>query len=141
MSEVTPGERHCVVCGEVNLPQLVEDVEVYFCPRCHGLWLDRDEVKALSEKTDEALKGLREVVAKEPDESLGPVVERRCPACDGKLTIAALDGVHIRHCPECDGIFVERNELDRALKAMQSSDASTVVAVARSVVARGIIES
>lgn len=135
------GARHCVICDVGMIARDVDGVEVDLCPACHGLWLDKDEVQALAAKQSEALAELREQMERETIPSGAPVVERPCPACRGKLMIAALSGVHVRHCANCDGIFLERDELDRALAAFEGSENTTVVAVARTVVARGIIES
>jgi Zn-finger nucleic acid-binding protein len=134
-------ERHCVVCDVGMVTRDVDGVEVDLCPACHGLWLDKDEVQALAAKDSDALAELREQMEREAIPSGAPLVERPCPACRGKLTIAALSAVHVRHCSTCDGIFLERNELDRALAAFEGSENTTVVAVARTVVARGLIES
>ncbi len=141
MSERSEAGRHCVICDVGMVTRDVDGVEVDLCPACHGLWLDKDEVQALAAKESDALAHLRAQMDQKTIPSGAPLVERPCPACGGKLTIAALSGVHVRHCSACDGIFLERDELDRALKAFKGTENTTVVAVARTVVARGIIES
>lgn len=134
-------ERLCVICDQNMEPKMVEEVEVDYCPDCHGLWLDKDEILQLVEKSDDALGDLRDLLETPVPPLSVPLVERACPACRGKLSVALFEGVAIRHCAECDGIFLERGELDKAITAIKLRDdeAGTIVALARSVVARGVI--
>lgn len=135
--------RHCIICDHAMTSKTVEEVEVDYCPACHGLWLDKDEIRRLSLKPAAALGELRSLVDDGGPVEPPPRNERPCPACGGKLTLALLGGVCLRHCMVCDGVFLERGELVKAMEAIQAKgdEAVTVVALAKSVVARGSIGS
>lgn len=121
---------------------MVEEVEVDYCPDCHGLWLDQDEIQALGAKSDAALEELRELVASPDDESPGqspPSTDAACPACSGRLSQAILGTFVVEHCTACGGIYLDRGELDRAMYLTRSREdtVATIVALARSVVTSG----
>lgn len=122
--------------------RMVEDVEVDYCPSCRGLWLDRDEIRRLAKKSEETLSELRELVQKgASEEPARSTVVPPCPACGGKLTLAAFGSIQMEHCSACDGVFLDRGELDKAMFVVKArgDEVVTIVALARSVVTRGSI--
>ena len=135
--------RTCIKCHTDMLPQMVHDVEVDICPNCGGLWLDRDEIRALSEKSDAQLSDLRAILneagPKKPTDR--STVEEPCPACGAKMTLAHLGPINIEHCPSCDGIYLDKGELDRAIETINTKDAdiATIAAMANSVFTSGSI--
>lgn len=134
--------RICIKCNTAMVPKMVEDVEVDLCPSCRGLWLDRDEIRQLAEKSDESLLELREAVAEQDAAQPAPsTVSPPCPACGGKLTLAVLGSIYVEHCSACDGIYLDRGELDKAMFVVKArgDEIATIVALARSVVTRGSI--
>lgn len=42
--------NRCPKCGETLTTRLIQDVEIDECPRCHGMWLDKGELEAMSEQ-------------------------------------------------------------------------------------------
>lgn len=127
----------------------VQDVEVDRCGSCGGLWLDVGEVRLLAEKQEAALAGdarlaseldrlARGRMATEP--GLFPPGDRLnvpCPHCGGKLTIVVFGPTKIEQCHKCDGIFLDRGELGKAMELVESGEAATVMALARSVYTSG----
>ena len=134
--------RICIKCSTVMKPRMVEDVEVDYCPSCRGLWLDRNEIRELAQKSDDKLLELRELVQEgAPDEPAASTVAPPCPACGGKLTLAAFGSIQMEHCSACDGVYLDRGELDKAMFVVKArgDEIVTIVALARSVVTRGAI--
>ena len=131
--------RICIKCQQEMLPQMVEEVEVDVCPGCGGLWLDREEIRLLSAKSDAALSDLRRII----DEIQPEAKIRReqtalhCPACGTKLTLAVFGPIRIEHCPACDGMFLDKGELDKAMDVLRlrGRNVATIVAMAKSVFA------
>ncbi len=124
--------------------KMVEDVEIDYCPECRGVWLDRDEIRELADKSDEALGELRELVQEgAPAAPARSTVEKPCPACGGKLTLAVFGSIYMEHCTLCEGIYLDRGELDKAMFVVKArgDEIATIVALARSVVTRGTIGS
>lgn len=125
-------------------PKMVEDVEIDYCPSCRGVWLDRDEIRELAQKPEEALGELRELVQEgAPATPARSTVEEPCPACGGKLTLAVFGSIYMEHCTLCEGIYLDRGELDKAMFVVKArgDEIATIVALARSVVTRGTIGS
>ncbi len=134
--------RKCIKCDTEMIPKMVEDVEVDYCPKCRGLWLDRDEIRLLAGKSDETLAELRELVQEGGAEEPAPsTVKPPCPACGSKLTLAVFGSIYMEHCSACDGIYLDRGELDKAMFVVKArgDEIATIVALARSVVTRGSI--
>jgi Zn-finger nucleic acid-binding protein len=125
------------------VPKVVEEVEVEYCPSCHGLWLDQDEILQLGQASDQALKELHEVLqdVDATERHLPSALDQPCPACSAKLAVAVLGTFKIEHCTSCGGIFLDRGELDKAMYLTRSREDSvaTIVALARSVVTSGTL--
>jgi Zn-finger nucleic acid-binding protein len=126
------------------IPKMVEDVEIDYCPDCRGVWLDRDEIRELADKSEEALGELRELV--QEGASTTPArssVDQPCPSCGGKLTLAVFGSIYMEHCTLCEGVYLDRGELDKAMFVVKArgDEIATIVALARSVVTRGTIGS
>ena len=126
------------------IPKMVEDVEIDYCPDCRGLWLDKDEIRMLAEKSDTALDELRHLVQEgAPPGPAKSSVERPCPSCGEKLSLAVFGSIYMEHCPLCEGLYLDRGELDKAMFVVKArgNEIATIVALARSVVTRGTIGS
>ncbi len=135
-------QRQCIKCEIPMIPKMVENVEVDYCERCRGVWLDKDEIRELAAKSDEALGELRELVQEgAPASPARSTVEQPCPACGGKLTLAVFGSIYMEHCTICEGLFLDRGELDKAMFVVKArgDEIATIVALARTVVTRGTI--
>ncbi|MFA7480125.1 MAG: zf-TFIIB domain-containing protein [Vulcanimicrobiota bacterium] len=85
-------------------------VEIDQCNNCGGVWLDRDEWKALTRSRGADAVQL-EVIHLKP-------TEFKCPRCGEQLK----EGHHaeytdfiIEHCARCGGGFFDRGEMSRLL--------------------------
>jgi Zn-finger nucleic acid-binding protein len=125
--------------------QTVLEVEVDFCPRCRGLWLDHGEIKQLASDKAAALAKLAEVEKTQGRlggmglASEAKVLQQKCPACAGKLGIAKFGMTSIEVCTACQGVFLDRGEIDKAMALVEAGEAATIVALARSVYTSGTI--
>lgn len=50
---MSPVEKICPVCGVLLKPRIVYEIEVDFCPKCGGVWLDGGELNKLMSKIKE----------------------------------------------------------------------------------------
>ncbi len=125
------------------IPQMVQKVEVDICPDCGGLWLDKDEIRDLSLKSERQLADLRKIIQESDKKDFKPptTVREPCPACAGKLSVAVLGPIHIEHCLSCEGIYLDKGEMDKAIKVLKvrGENIATIVALAGSVVTCGSI--
>jgi len=124
MSETT--NLTCVKCTSVLDRATFEGLEVDLCPECGGLWLDRGEITRAARLPEGELTRLRSLLNDTagqpgaPSDSLLP-----CPACLGRLSEVLLGNVHVDYCAACHGIFLDRGELEAAVKAVRARDGKT----------------
>ncbi len=135
----------CIKCEETMDVLMVAEVEIDRCPGCGGLWLDGGEIKLLAAKPAEALNEIRAIDNYTP--SVNPtdrgltagVLDKPCPGCSGKLTHAIFGSTAVEHCNACDGIYVDSDELQKAMALVDTTAATTIVALAKSVETSGEI--
>ena len=124
----------CLKCTSVLDKARVDEIEVDVCPRCGGLWLDHGELERLSRKQASEIERLRKLLA--PRKGPPPVASdltSSCPACTGKMREVKLSALTIDYCTRCKGLFLDRGEIDIALKAIKDSKATMPMLVAASV--------
>ncbi len=145
------GQRTCIKCNSPQEPIVILGVEIDRCINCGGLWLDAGELKELVARrpapgSDEQLEAkIAQLSRVRPTGGAAPsdvdVVNRACPACRGKLIIATFGDASIEQCNACYGVFVDRGELAKAMKLVNSGEATTIMALAGSVTTSGSIGS
>jgi Zn-dependent protease with chaperone function len=101
---------NCPNCKDQELIPVMtrQGVEVDFCAKCEGIWLDRNEIyhftgapTYLRAKIEEAIK------FKKPSTRLSPVFGRPM------LWLPILDGeMHIDYCPESGGIWLDKDKIN-----------------------------
>jgi uncharacterized protein len=131
----------CMKCTSVLDKARIEDVEVDLCPTCGGLWLDHGEIDRLGKKMGSEIDRLRKLLAPRAGEA-PPVpsdVTTVCPACTAKVREVKLGPVTIDICTKCKGVFLDRGELDAALKVLkdQKTTLGQLIATAGAEAERG----
>jgi Zn-finger nucleic acid-binding protein len=102
----------CPKCDVALLLLRFKEVEVDFCDRCRGLWLDAGEIEQLlGERPDEwLLRALNQPAQTTRSRYL-------CPRCDKELAAIAVNDLTLERCPTGHGLWFDEGELDRVLKA------------------------
>lgn len=110
------------VCPKCDVPLFIlhfKDIEVDFCDRCRGLWLDAGEFEALLNRTG--------ANAEDPllhfQQQQGVLPSGRphlCPRCDEplrELTVAPSSGdpLTLDRCPRGHGLWFDADELTQLL--------------------------
>ena len=101
-------------------------IEVEGCPNCKGIWLDRDELKKLKDKSEKwSWRTLRwmddEVEAIEKSNFISS--ERVCPKCKEEQLVSTNFGnsdITIDWCPSCHGKWLDKDEFQRIMKHLHS---------------------
>jgi len=89
----------------------LEDVEIDYCTKCGGIWLDAGELELLLKEPDKA-KGLLDSfrIDSESDERI-----RKCPICDKKMQKIVVGSskpvLLIDKCRRGDGLWFDKGEL------------------------------
>jgi len=105
----------CPHCKTQKLTQInKEGIEIEFCPKCLGLWLDHGELYQLMETSFQETK-------EEMTPSPGNTSERNCPKCHLQLSrhpfhlqIPTL----VDSCLKCHGFWLEHGEFDEITEAL-----------------------
>ena len=135
---------YCIKCeGQQLLPKMIEDVEIDYCARCGGMWLDSGEVRQLS-RSESAVEEVRKLEQRKGTEPTPAdqqrALETPCPSCGGKLTLVTFGPTNVERCTSCRGVFLDRGELEKTMRVIgSSSEMTTTIAIARSVVTVGTI--
>jgi Zn-finger nucleic acid-binding protein len=123
----------CVKCTSVLDKARVGDVEVDLCPSCGGLWLDHGEIERLGRGKSEDLNRLRSALTGSAAPDAPSETTTACPACPGQLNVVVLGPINVEYCNKCHGIFLDKGELDAAVKAVAGTTVRQVIALAGSV--------
>lgn len=127
----------CLKCTSVLDKARIDEIEVDLCPRCGGLWLDHGELERLARKQAGEVDRLRKLLSA-TQKGPPPVpsdLTTTCPACTSAMREVKLVGPNltIDYCTRCKGIFLDRGEIDAALKAIQDAKATVPQLVAAAV--------
>jgi Zn-finger nucleic acid-binding protein len=114
----------CPVCHKDALIVEYQDIELDYCPVCHGVWFDAGELELLMasagfEDFRRYLEGI--VNAPEPDTA---EKKHKCPHCGHKMKKAYIDRgnkILVDICRDGDGIWFDGGEIQHLVKALAES--------------------
>jgi Zn-finger nucleic acid-binding protein len=93
----------CPKCRQSMFRGRHAGTEVDLCSGCHGVWLDRSELAAITGKPVDL-----------PESQPGTTTTFTCPRCSGPLRERPYGGrsdILIECCSGCGGIYLDRGEL------------------------------
>jgi len=98
----------CPVCSEEMLILEFEGVELDFCARCGGVWLDEGELEQLAHDSGDFWR-------MPPG---GRRSRRRCPRCNRRMRLAIYPGtgIEVDVCARGHGIWFDGGELQEVLR-------------------------
>src|SRR5437773_287103 len=108
-------DKKCPADGATLDLYTLSHIKFEGCPKCHGMWLDKDELRKLKNKVNDGqLHWLnREVDNIEKTSAI--MSSRPCPKCSSSKLRSVIFGhsnVVIDWCPTCHGIWLDRSEFD-----------------------------
>ena len=120
----------CPACGAKLDLYSILSIEFEGCPKCHGLWLDRNELQKLKNQV-----GIGELhwLNREVDniEQTAAVVSKRvCPRKDSKNLLSIVFGqssVVLDWCPKCHGMWLDRGEYDKIIDYLRDEAGNATV--------------
>ncbi len=128
-------EQRCPVDSTALDLFAVSGVQFEGCPTCHGLWLDKDELRKLKNAVND---GQLHWLNREVDniDSVSVVSSTRaCPKCPSahlRSVVFGQSGVVIDSCPSCHGIWLDRGEFESiALYLREEAAKATPEEIAR----------
>ena len=121
----------CPRCVGKLRTQSAEGVEIEVCDNCGGIWLDANELKELSSKTEKTPLS-SENCAFEPTEGKGEMHCPKCSECPLDTFIYAFDsGIELDRCPQCQGIWLDKNELEQVSALMSKNETNVAKDIER----------
>ncbi len=112
----------CPRCHVALSPQQQGDITLESCERCHGQWMEPDDLKAIIEATVILETG----PAVRTGIDLTDVVEDApCPRCGVAMrpfNYAGDSGVVLDKCPNCGGLWLDDGDLERVLTVVAASE-------------------
>jgi len=119
----------CPACGVDMFVLEFERVEIDWCPRCAGVWLDSGELELVGRRAGvighELLTALQ---AERGRQSAGE--RRRCPICRKSLLEVEADTdppIVLDRCPREHGLWFDRGELQAVVKAAGAEEDNVLV--------------
>lgn len=119
----------CPKCDSQLFSLRFKEVEVDFCDRCHGLWLDAGELEALMRLTGAAASDPLLAFQNQPG---APPRGRKhlCPRCDQTLREVAVprpgaEALRLDRCPRGHGLWFDANELRQLLALFPPASGAT----------------
>jgi uncharacterized protein len=118
-----PTKDKCPVDGATLDLYSVHSTEVEGCPKCHGMWLVKDELRKLKNKFDRGhLHWLNDEVESIEQTAAIPT-DRSCAKGDGGKLLSVVFGkssIIIDWCPKCHGIWLDRGEFDSIMQYLDT---------------------
>lgn len=109
-------ECKCPACRSNLDLYRVYGIEVERCRSCQGIWLDRDELRKLKDKSEQdswsSLRWMDDEIEAIGRTNATPS-KRRCPKCETENLVSTSFGdslVMIDWCPSCQGTWLDRDE-------------------------------
>lgn len=138
-----------VVCPKCDVALILLEfggIEVDYCSRCEGLWLDSGEFEQLLLQTGGRANDplVRFAQARTRRETGRPVY--LCPRCDRPLAeVVRADGINrelrLDRCPRGDGIWFDKDELLDLLEALPpEAEATGALALLKDVLGEYLIK-
>lgn len=112
---------HCPNCKVALHQKSIHGVEIEECAKCEGIWFEDDELRQVKDKIDSDLNWMDFDILKHP-EKFKPTAQRTdCPNCSKSMDVLDYDDtqVEIDYCAPCKGVWLEKNELERIIQALE----------------------
>jgi Zn-finger nucleic acid-binding protein len=92
-----------------------EAVTIDLCDRCHGVWLDENELAGLCPSVSDLPSRRGEIellaAARPPRPDQPPRAPAVCPRCEASLVVFAVVDVEIDFCVRCGGVWLDGHEV------------------------------
>jgi uncharacterized protein len=118
----------CPACGAALDRYSIYGMQFEGCPKCHGMWLVKDELRKLKNKINDGQLHWLNAEIDNIEKTSVTSSARSCPKCSSSKLVSVIFGhssVVIDWCPTCHGVWLDRSEFDsiigylhdRAMKA------------------------
>jgi len=101
---------------------LFYDVEVDYCPKCLGIWFDKDELRLAKDEKDKNLNWLDFDIWRDKAKFQVSRTNKHCPVCRVGLQEVKYDGskTKIDFCKMCQGMWLDRGEFKQIIAYLKN---------------------
>jgi Zn-finger nucleic acid-binding protein len=101
---------------------LFHNVEVDYCPRCLGMWFNKDELRQAKDDKDKQLNWVDVDLWRDKGRFEVAHGDRHCPACRAGLQHVKYDGSKTRvdFCKMCEGVWLDRGEFKQIINYLKN---------------------
>jgi len=112
----------CPNDGEQLEKVLFHLVEVDYCPKCLGMWFDKDELRRAKDTRDEQLNWVDVDLWRDKKRFKISRGNKRCPVCRVSLTEVGYDDskVKVDFCKMCNGVWLDRGEFKQIINYLKN---------------------
>ena len=112
---------NCPNCKIELHPKRIQGIEIEECGKCEGIWFEDDELKQMKDKIDSDLNWMDFDILKHPEKCKPTAKRTNCPSCKKSMDVLDYDEtkVEIDYCAFCKGIWLEKNELEKIIEALE----------------------
>jgi len=113
---------NCPVDNEPLEKVLFHLVEVDYCPKCLGMWFDKDELRRAKDERDEQLNWLDVDLWRDKRKFKISRGLKQCPSCRAGLVEVNYDDskVKVDFCKMCGGIWLDRGEFKQIINYLKN---------------------
>ena len=107
-----------------------ELIELDYCPKCGGVWLDSGELELVGQRAGALQQKLLAALEEEQALRREAGVKRLCPVCDSPLLQVKLKEDHpvvVDRCPRRHGLWFDKGELQAVIGAAGAEDDNLLV--------------
>jgi Zn-finger nucleic acid-binding protein len=101
---------------------LFHEVEVDYCPKCLGIWFDKDELKLAKNDKDKNLNWLDVDLWRDKGRFKVMRVNKFCPVCRAGLVEINYDEskTKVDYCKMCQGVWLDRGEFKQIINYLKN---------------------
>ena len=101
---------------------MFHNVEVDYCPRCLGMWFDKDELRLAKDDRDKNLNWVDVDLWRDKGKFNVVRISKFCPACRAGLQEVRYDGskTKIDFCKNDEGIWLDRGEFKQIINYLKN---------------------
>ncbi len=111
----------CPICKKQLEKTILLGVEIEYCPICHGMWFEKDELRQAKDRRDPKLNWLDVDLWKDKKKFKIARGKLLCPECRLPLYEVQYDEskIHIDLCSLCQGIWLDKGEFRRIIEYLK----------------------
>jgi Zn-finger nucleic acid-binding protein len=101
---------------------LFHNVEVDYCPKCFGIWFDKDELRLAKDNKDKNLNWVDVNLWRDKLKFEISPIQKKCPVCRISFVEVAYDRskTKVDFCKKCEGIWLDRGEFKQIINYLKN---------------------